>query len=170
MAFDGIAPEWRECKGFPDYEVSSVGEVRRAGRVLKPWRHRLGYLTLNLRANNASHRRYIHRLVAETFIGAAPPRHEIDHINGQRDDNRAVNLRWVTHAENMAARAPGTRGTRRDGALTEQQAIEIRRRRKDGVPLLDVAREFGITVGMVSHIARGRRWKYLVGAEDIPPA
>jgi methylthioribose-1-phosphate isomerase len=48
--------------------------------------------------------------------------------------------------------------------------IEIRRMRKRGAPLAEIAKEYGVTIGMVSHIATGRRWRYLVGAEDNPAA
>lgn len=41
-----------------------------------------------------------HRIVWEAFIGNIPENYEIDHINGNRDDNRLTNLRLVTHKEN----------------------------------------------------------------------
>lgn len=167
MADAGIAPEWRACKGFPEYEVSDQGDVRRFGRVLKPWVSRLGYLEINLRRDGKTFRCKAHRIVAQAFIGDPPPRHEVDHINGQRGDNRAVNLRWVTHAENMAARAPGSRGLRKDGALTEAQARDILRRRREGESLKVLAAEFGITIGMVSHIGRGQRWAYIHTGTEI---
>jgi len=44
---------------------------------------------------------YAHRLVWELVRGPIQPGMQIDHINGQRDDNRLENLRLVTHAVNM---------------------------------------------------------------------
>lgn len=43
----------------------------------------------------------VHRIVYETFIGEIPAGYEIDHINTIPDDNRIINLRLVTHKENM---------------------------------------------------------------------
>lgn len=48
----------------------------------------------------------IHRLVAETWVkcpsSTKGQKYEVDHINGDKTDNSADNLRWVTHKENMA--------------------------------------------------------------------
>ena len=46
-------------------------------------------------------RRYVHRIVYETFKGEIPSGYEIDHINANRSDNKLENLKCVTHKENM---------------------------------------------------------------------
>ena len=44
----------------------------------------------------------VHRLVAETFLSNPKGYNEIDHLNHDKLDNRACNLRWCTHSENMS--------------------------------------------------------------------
>jgi len=45
--------------------------------------------------------KYVHRLVFEMFVGPISDDLEIDHINGDRSDNRLSNLRVVSHSENQ---------------------------------------------------------------------
>ncbi len=46
--------------------------------------------------------RYVHRLVVEAFIGEIPAGQEVNHISGQKVDNRIENLEVVTHSQNTA--------------------------------------------------------------------
>ena len=58
-----------------------------------------GYLQVNVPVRNIT--TLVHRLVAEAFIDNPQGYTEIDHVNRNKSDNRADNLRWVTHSENM---------------------------------------------------------------------
>lgn len=98
----------RPCVGFPDYHVTEDGRVWSA--IKHKWRKshpnkKSGYLQVKLRG--VSSPAYVHRLVAEAFIGPNPGGMHIDHINRNRQDNRASNLRWVSisgNASNCAAK------------------------------------------------------------------
>ena len=59
-----------------------------------------GYLQINVPIRNTTD--LVHRLVAETFLDNPKGYNEIDHRNHNRLDNRAENLRWCTHSENMS--------------------------------------------------------------------
>lgn len=58
-----------------------------------------GYLQVNVPVRNTT--TLVHRLVAETFLSNPNGYTEIDHLNRNKSDNRACNLRWCTHSENM---------------------------------------------------------------------
>ena len=85
-----------------DYWVSDLGRVKnRHGRILTLQSNDTGYLRVCLRINGKSKWCRVSRLVAEAFIPNPENKPEVDHINRNRADNRAENLKWVTRLENM---------------------------------------------------------------------
>lgn len=98
---------WIRVRGFPKYEVSNFGRVKSyqygRPRILRPEIDKYGYARVVLCNNGIQSRRLIHRLVAEHFK-ELPDDYEtltIDHLNGNKLDNRPENLEWVTSSENL---------------------------------------------------------------------
>lgn len=94
---------WRDIKGYPNYQISNMGRIWSKNRqaYMKPQRDPCGYQRVRLIAiNGKAKTEKVHRLVAITFIDNPNSYPEVDHINRNREDNRAANLRWVSHKEN----------------------------------------------------------------------
>lgn len=93
-------------RGFPMYEISNMGRVKShyVQRILKPGTHRAGHKHVQLSLNGFSHKRYVHRLVAEAFIPNPEGKPDVAHNNGVPWDNRVENLRWATELENSRDR------------------------------------------------------------------
>jgi hypothetical protein len=91
---------WKTIEGFDNYEVSDAGEVRNTkyNRLLTPSQGAGGYLRVNLRKDKKSHQQYVHRLVASAFLEGEG---EVNHLNGNRADNRVENLEWTSHQQNI---------------------------------------------------------------------
>ena len=89
--------EWKESITLPGYFVSSDGQVKGpTGCICKFSNSNGGYLILVRRRKAFK----VHYLVAEVFLTKPEDKTELDHINRNRQDNRAENLRWVTRSEN----------------------------------------------------------------------
>jgi hypothetical protein len=109
---------WLPVDGASFYQVSSDGRIRsidrmvynrginasyqQAGRELKLQIHRNGYLGGRYHRDDRGMATFqVHRLVCAAFHGPMPsPRHEVRHLNGNPQDNRAENLAWGTGSDN----------------------------------------------------------------------
>ena len=94
---------WRKIKGYKNFSVSDSGEVRNdaTSHILKPWIATGGYLNVALCENGNKETKRVHRLVAETFIPNSNSVLQVNHIDGDKHNNRADNLEWITKSENM---------------------------------------------------------------------
>lgn len=101
-----------------NYLVSNLGRVIGPyGRVLVGSLNKDGYRKIGLRVPGATTKdkrktRYIHLMVAETFLGKRPAGKVCDHKNRDKTDNRVENLRWVSHSENTLNTNSSTRARR----------------------------------------------------------
>lgn len=95
----------KQIEGFPGYWVNSDGRVwsERSNKWLVPWLNNKGYLIVGLWVNGRVFRKTVHRLVAEAFMPNDDPEHKdtVDHIDGDKTNNRADNLQWLSHTENV---------------------------------------------------------------------
>jgi hypothetical protein len=156
---------WRAIPEHPEFEVSDAGGVRALARTRLTKTRWGGMRTMHIQGRNISgwccngyravvlsrgKQEYVHRLVALVFIGPAPDGPaEVNHINGDKSDNRVSNLEWVTHGENMrhareVLMMPQWR------KVTPENVHEMRTMLAAGVPQRDVAAAFGVSQPTVS--------------------
>jgi len=105
---------WRKItwvRGYTWYSVSDHGRVRndKTGRIVKAFHrgYHNEYLGVNLcnGAGNLTRKAVlVHRLVAEAFLAPAsdPSRREVNHFDGNPENNHYRNLEWCTRRENEA--------------------------------------------------------------------
>ena len=179
------AETWIDIRGFEgQYQISSLGRVRSVERsVPNRWgpngktipekilvlnrAHRQGYIAVHLYTGSRCSRRYVHRLVAEHFVPNPSARPQVNHRDGDKTNNAADNLEWVTARQNCqhaidASLYEMARGERAGSAkLTEENVIEIRRMVAAGATHKDAAARFGIGRKAVTKIINRQRWAHV---------
>lgn len=94
--------EWRAVSSNSNYEVSNTGKVRRVGSENdhSTRENARGYMVTDLYREGVRCHARVHRLVAEEFVPNPDNKPEVNHIDGNKKNNTASNLEWVTKKEN----------------------------------------------------------------------
>lgn len=119
--------QFRVIEGYNNYMVSSWGKIyavriifmptqsidgtregfypKHIKQELKPEETSKGYLRVDLYDKEGKRKHFkIHRLVAQAFIPNPENKPQINHIDGNKQNNSITNLEWVTDAENKEHR------------------------------------------------------------------
>lgn len=130
-----------------------------------------GYQMVSLHKNGKGTTKDVHRILAMAFIPGYFEGACVNHKNGIRSDNSLSNLEWVTYSQNtkhgydvLGNKSKGGKEKSISVAnrkLTEEKVLEIRRLRKQGLLLTDIASKFGIHPSYVATIANRRQWAWL---------
>lgn len=170
---------WKDVEGYEGlYQVSNRGRVMRVaggmgatpGRILRPGKTTAGYLQVSLCRDRRRKRISVHRLVAIAFLGPAPKGCEVNHKNGDKADNRAENLEWVTRSENHAHayRVLGNQCPCREGEanghakLTDRKVRRIRKLYDTGKHTqAELGEMFGVAENTISQVVNRKTWRHV---------
>lgn len=112
----------KDIKGYEGlYQVTEDGRVfsNKSNKWLHPIVTHSGVLKVSIRVNGKKCLVAIHRLVAEAFIPNDENKPQVDHIDGDKQNNSKNNLRWCTNSENQNYRL--SQGN--SGAINESKKI-----------------------------------------------
>ena len=167
---------WKEIKGFEgEYEVSNLGRIRSMDRMINGRFYKSKIRSIKITPNvypkiclcsiNGDRTARIHRLVAENFIPNPDNKKEVNHIDGDKTNNRVDNLEWVTPTENKIHNhrlGITRRGERHQNSiLTEEQAIQVKKLIKLGYSQSEIVKKTGLRNSMINNIKRNNTWTYL---------
>lgn len=176
---------WKDIPGWEGlYQASTLGRIRsypqarcqrnrwgtltlyhKKGKILKP-NDIHGYQQIDLHRNKKIYSYYVHRLVAITFVPGYKEGMEVNHKNEIRSDNRAENLEWVTHEDNLKYGSHNSRISKSNSKAVLQYSM-------DGNFIAEypsatiAAKETGISLPSIAICAQGKFktmcgyiWKY----------
>jgi len=136
---------WKDIEGYEClYQVSNLGRVRSlgrdlmrksrygtmapyhiAGRVLKPLHSQGDYCYVHLfDKDGTSTNHKVHRLVAKAFVSNPDNLNEVNHVDEDKDNNRADNLEWCKHVDNCNHGTRNERSAVKRGIQVEQLTLD----------------------------------------------
>lgn len=164
----------KEIEGLEGYFADEEGNIwgnRKCGRnefgelrILKSSSNGRGYLQVCMQINKVQISKKVHRLIALTFIPNPENKPQVNHINGIKTDNRAVNLEWSTNKENNHhARKLGLQTILKGekvacSKLTESQVLDIR---GDARTKKVIAEEYNVNITTIYSIISRKTWKHI---------
>jgi len=160
---------WKKVPGYEDfYEISNHGRFAKLlpdGRQIRKLNSRTPYLSVSVKSLNGQPQKsfYIHKLVAQVFIGPRPDGMVIRHLDGNRYNNKVTNLAYGSNEQNYEdTKKHKTHWHENNGrAILSERCIDaIRYMQKHGlVRQTELAKSFGVSDSTISAIINGRNWR-----------
>lgn len=162
--------KWIDCEEFEKlYKISESGEVFsvRSGIFLKGSLSNCGYPVVTLQNKGFKKTMSVHRLVAKAYIPNPENKPQINHIDGNKQNNNVSNLEWSTHSENMKhaheiGLARSQKGTSNNAnKLSEEEVLAIKDYKTKGKGPTEISRLMGLPFGRVVNVYYGKCWGWL---------
>ncbi|WP_457644626.1 HNH endonuclease [Persephonella sp.] len=134
---------------FPNYGISNLGYVYKdlkygllpenyKKKRLKGYKDKKGYIKVHLSEGKKHKVFFVHRLVAEYFVPNPDGYRYVKHLDGNRENNRADNLRWT----------PYLKGNKIDRSAH----LNILKLREEGLSIRSISEKIGVSYSTVANI------------------
>lgn len=137
------------------------------GQARKPDHNPEGYAIAKFRLDGKRKTMAIHRIVAQLWLGDCPEGFECDHIDRNRMNFSADNLRYITVKENRARRILVKGVSHHNAKLNPELVLEIKSSHKEGESQRSLSRRFGVDRNIIRWVLSGKIWSR-DEAEDEP--
>ena len=168
---------WKQIKEFPDYVVSDEGNVFSLfiKKDIALSTDKNGYQRAQLTNETGRHAIGVHRLVAQAFVLNYKNYPEVNHIDGNKENNFHENLEWCTRSGNMAHAVETGLVTHLFKLANSQKQAVIAY--KNGIEfgkyssLREASMATGLSKSFISQLKNGYRksdegWQFAVPVED----
>jgi hypothetical protein len=153
---------WKPIKNYENYQVSNFGNVKSLNfnkeKILKIRTLPTGYCRVNLCKNNNAIDFYIHRLVAEAFIKNMNDYQQVNHIDGNKLNNKMCNLEWCNQSENMlhsykiGLNKIGENNSK--SKLSNNDVLEIK---NSSLSYIELSKNFNVSKSLICLIKNGKK-------------
>ena len=142
-----------------DYTITRDGKVvnNHTGRIVKPQKNGTGYYRVSI----GGKLQFVHRLVAIKYIPNPENKSQVNHKDGNKTNNCAENLEWVTNKENCIHAL-------KNGWMRIEENHQFAKLKRNQVAFIksheemsrnELAELFGVSPRTISDIRQGRTWK-----------
>ena len=157
-----MRPMCRRIQDFPIYSIDTDGRVVGKYGLLKPMVTRKGYHMVALYLNGKRYYKSVARLVAQAFIPNPDNKPEVNHKDGNKDNNCMDNLEWMTTRENIHHAMDNGLRVRSDVCGRPKirvYAFDFSTGEYLGMyeSISEAAREYGVSQGNIGEILKGNR-------------
>ena len=158
-----LMPRIYHRNSLSDYEVTRDGNVinRKTGKVLKLQRNGKGYLRFSIFVGEKKKFLFVHRIVAQKYVPNPENKPQVNHIDGDKTNNNADNLEWVSNKENRNhAIIHGLilRGGKCPWSKLRMDDVNYIRNHKE-IPRKILSEKYGVSLRTISDIRLGKTWK-----------
>lgn len=153
--------------GYRDYGITKDGQVWSfiTNTFLKPHINKRGYLTVTT-SSGILKQPYVHQLVAKCFIPNPENKPQVNHIDGNKQNNHYTNLEWVTNQEN--ATHSRLNGLMPHNLFSDEDVHIICRLLELGQSCTEISRLYGYSYDSVYQIKRGENWRHISCQYNLP--
>lgn len=132
------------------YKIAEDGTIHNSisGRTVKHSRSNFGYSVVGLRKDGVARQFGVHRLVATTYIHKEYDHYEVNHIDGNKQNNHVSNLEWVSRQDNL--RHASETGLKRK--VKPELAKKIREEYNEYKNKSFIARKYGLSRNTVKDV------------------
>lgn len=174
--------KWKDVIGYEGlYQVSNMGRIRNSkGKIRKTFISEFGYERITLTKNRKQEKFQVHRLVAQAFIRLENDNEQVNHIDGDKLNNKVNNLEWCSASENVQHAFKIGLHKAYTGYREMPNEKMVKKLTKDGKVICkyrtagEAGRENNIESTNIRAVCRGKRktaggykWEYVEGRNDI---
>lgn len=172
---------WKDIEGFNGaYMISNFGNIKSllSNKIIRQQKINSGYLIAHLRFNGNRKAITTHRLVAKAFIQNLENKPQVNHLDGNKENNHINNLEWCTQSENIKHAYDSGIIERTDdwnnkiaesqigeknnvSVLTMAKVIQIKKYINNGLSNAEIAEKYNCGSSTIWNIKVGNSWSWV---------